>query len=56
MLVHSGVLLYSDKKDPSGITGRVDFFVLLHKKHTVVIELFARVLFELAEQILNSEL
>lgn len=35
-------------------TGR--FFVLLHKKHTVVIELFARVLFELAEQILNSEL
>ena len=56
MLVRSGVLLYSDKKDPSGITGRVDFFVLLHKKHTVVIELFARVLFELAEQILNSEL
>lgn len=38
------------------ITGRVDFFVLLHEKHTVVIELFARVLFELIEQILNSEL
>ena len=33
-----------------------DFFVLLHEKHTVVIELFACVLFELIEQILNSEL
>lgn len=32
-----------------------DFFVLLHEKHTVVIELFACVLFELIEQILNSE-
>lgn len=34
---------------------RTGLFVLLHKKHTVVIELFARVLLELAEQILNSE-
>lgn len=46
---------YDDKKTrPDNRTGR--FFVLLHEKHTVVIELFARVLFELAEQILNSEL
>ena len=51
-----GSFIIFRQKDPSGITGRVDFFVLLHKKHTVVIELFARVLFELAEQILNSEL
>ena len=41
---------------PVRITGRIDFFVLLHEKHTVVIELFARVLFELIEQILNGEL
>lgn len=46
---------YDDKKTrPDNRTGL--FFVLLHKKHTVVIELFARVLFELAEQILNGEL
>lgn len=43
-------------RGPVRITGRVDFFVLLHEKHTVVIELFARVLFELIEQILNGEL
>lgn len=55
MLVRSGVLLYSDKRPVwDNRTGR--FFVLLHEKHTVVIELFARVLFELAEQILNGEL
>lgn len=47
---------YIPTRRPVRITGRVDFFVLLHKKHTVVIELFARVLFELTEQILNSEL
>lgn len=52
--MRSGVLLYSDKKiRPDNRTG---LFVLLHKKHTVVIELFARVLFELIEQILNGEL
>ena len=39
---------------PSNRTSQ--FFVLLHEKHTVVIELFARVLFELIEQILNGEL
>ena len=57
-LVRLGVLLYSDKKTrPDNRTDPFfDFFVLLHKKHTVVIELFARVLFELIEQILNSEL
>ena len=47
---------YIPTKRPVRITGRIDFFVLLHEKHTVVIELFARVLFELIEQILNSEL
>ena len=49
---------YIPTKRPARITGRIlflIFFVLLHEKHTVVIELFARVLFELAEQILNSE-
>lgn len=46
---------YIPTKRTVRITGRVDFFVLLHKKHTVVIELFARVLFELAKQILNGE-
>ena len=46
---------YYDSKRPVRITGRVDF-ALLHEKHTVVIELFARVLFELVEQILNGEL
>ena len=51
-----GSFIIFRQKDPSGITGRVDFFVLLHEKHTVVIELFARVLFELAKQILNGEL
>lgn len=55
MLVRSGVFIMTTRR-PVRITGRVDFFVLLHKKHTVVIELFARVLFELAEQILNGEL
>ena len=55
MLVRSGVLLYSDQKPRPGYPDG-SIFVLLHKKHTVVIELFARVLFELAEQILNSEL
>ena len=48
-------LYYIPTKRPVRITGRIDFFVLLHEKHTVVIELFARVLFELIEQILNSE-
>lgn len=53
-LVRLGVLLYSDKKTRPD--NRTDpFFVLLHEKHTVVIELFACVLFELIEQILNSE-
>ena len=55
--MRSGVLLYSDKK--TRLDNRTDpffdFFVLLHEKHTVVIELFACVLFELIEQILNSE-
>lgn len=46
---------YIPTKRPVRITGRIDFFVLLHEKHTVVIELFACVLFELIEQILNSE-
>ena len=48
---------YDDKKTrPDNRTDPFfDFFVLLHEKHTVVIELFARVLFELIEQILNSE-
>ena len=55
--MRSGVLLYSDKKThPDNRTDPFfDFFVLLHEKHTVVIELFACVLFELIEQILNSE-
>lgn len=47
---------YIPTKRPARITGRVNFFVLLHEKHTVVIELFARVLFELVEKILNGEL
>lgn len=57
MLVRLGALLYSDKKTrPDNRTGPFfDFFVLLHEKHTVVIELFTCVLFELIEQILNSE-
>ena len=56
--MRSGVLLYFDKKTrPDNRTDPFfDFFVLLHEKHTVVIELFARVLLELVEQILNGEL